>query len=653
MNEETTHYPILYDAPQNRSGKVTLRELTARLFFRFKLFIACAFIVPVVSLYLIHIIPVTYEASAKVLVGYDESVSPFFKEIAVAKRQMVSGQSNAELLKSLPVCYRVVEALDIQSSDIEKPAYKVLLSHFMGPLFRLFEKDSEKSAVSETEAKMHLAGEFQDSVSPKIVLKGRNEVRINDELIDVSLRSFNHDKVAAMTNRLCNEFIDEYYRLYTEEAARAHEYLTQQIRKIETEIFNNNFEKMKNHPTPNHAVHTQNDGGGKWSERNVNADPIIDTLSRQIADLELKLTRLEATFPSDAPEVIKAQTELTAARKRLDIHKAKESAESVLNILKEKQQQADMSLQIYKNRLISIALVEKAVTPKKSATMLILRYVMVGGFGLFAGIAMGIVMVMFFSAIDNRIYTPWDIDGTKGHSVIGSIPETNGMDPTSIPNMELPIREAAGAVMGALGRLDLSGTGKGIILAVSSPSKGEGKTFTVLQIAHAIAHDKRVKVLVVDANFLNPKLSERMGQSENEANQQKGMTDFLRGEEKIKDLIVGTDINNLFLIPSGSNKKRLSLGFYKKSLQAAFEDIRREYDLIIVDTPGLLVSTDAAMFVSESDKVMLVVKAGITRKEILMQSKLIITETGTDFLGAIMNFRKYPIPKIFYGQGSA
>lgn len=651
MNEHTTCRHEYEGYPENRIGKVTLREITSRLFFRFRIFLFCAIAIPIISVYLVYLVPPKYEASAKLLIGYDDSVSPYFKEITVSKRQIISGQSNAEILKSLKVCARVVEELDIEPSDISKPAYKIFLSRIAVLYYTIFGNPSENSNKESKDDLYQLAKEFQNTIEPKIILKGRQEIEVNDELIEVTLTSFNHDKVAAMTNQVCNEFIEEYYSLYAEEAERAYSYLNQQIAKIEQEIRNGNFETLKNRKLPMMPSKGENQSSGRWSERNVQANPLVESIARQVADLELKLGRLTSTFSENSPEVINAKNELSAARNRLNQHKAKESADAVLNILKEKQQQAEMSLQIYSNRLIPISVVEKAVSPKKSSIIIVGRYFLTGFVGLFAGLTIGLVMVMFFSAIDNRIYTPWDVDNGNGYSVIGSIPEIQSIGEKPYDPDVLPYKESASAVMSALGRLDLTGTDKGTILVVTGASKGEGKTFTVLQIASAIAHDKRVKILVVDANFGNPELSRILGSASPETEEKKGLIDFLKGDEKIISLILKTEKENLFLLPAGKDLKRLSLGFFKKSLKTAFKEIRSEYDLIIVDSPGLMVSTDAAMFASESDNVMIITKAGSTRREILKQSIVLLNESGARLMGVVMNFRKYPIPRFFYRKG--
>jgi protein-tyrosine kinase len=651
MNQGPIYQPETKRIPGDRPSRFTMREITARLFFRFKLFLACVILIPVLCVFFASIVPPKYKATAKVLIGYDESVSPYFKEIVIAKRQIISGQSNAEILKSLPVCFQVVKGLELQPSDIAKPAFKVISAYLAGPFYSLFGTHSEKTAPSRDEEAMQLAREFQNTISPNIILKGRQEIEVNNELIEVTVESFNHEKVATMTNRLCNEFIAEYYRLYAEEAKRAHSYLAQQIERIEKEILNGDYENLRIYQLPDRSATTGERSGGKWSERNVNDNPIVESISRQVAELESELGRLRATFSPGSPEVIKIQTQLTTARNRLRSHKAKESTEAVLNILKEKQQQAEMSLQIYQKGLIPISLVEEAVTPKKASAWLMMRYPLFGGMGLFAGLVIGIVMVMFFSAIDNRIYTPWDAENTYGCNVIGSIPEIARMDRSLHENDELPLKEAAGAVMGVLGRLDLIGSGKGIVLVVTGPSRGEGKTSTALQIAGAIAHDQRVKILVVDANFENPDLSTMLSQGSPTADQQKGLIDFFKGEVLIHDLIVNTKLSNLDLLPAGLNRKRHTLGFFKKSLKKALQDMRSDYDLIVVDTPGLLLSTDASMFASESDYAVMVIKSGVTRREILAKSIGIEQESGVRFLGVLMNFRRYPIPRIFYRQG--
>lgn len=613
----------------------SIREIIYKLFFRFKLFLFCTFLIPLCALLMIHIIPPNYKATSKIIIKHNDSVTPFFDEIVTSRKQVISGQSNVEIIRSLPICGKVIEKLDLKSSDMAKPAYKIIIAYLARAYY--YFKDYEETEPEQNSDQnsnpelMRLAKEFKDTITPRIIQKGRGAFLVKDELIEVEVKSFNRKKVALITNTLCNEFIDEFYRIYENEATQAYDYLTKQIEITQKQI----------------AIDTQPGGklsGEEWAGRNINSNPIVTRIARQVAELEKELFRLQQVYSSNSPEVKKGKAELNEAAKRLENHKASESADIILNILIEKRRTAYMTLQLYTNRLIPISIVEKAVTPKRSSLMLAARYGVVGCFGVIIGILCGFILSMFFSAIDNKLYTPWDIERHSDLEVIGSIRESTKSIKQFLPVAVLPLESIGNTIMNMLGMLDLMSTEKGRVLLITSPVSKEGKTMVAFQAATALAQDKRAKTLLIDANFEHHDLSDHYARQD-----AKGMIDVLVGDALINDVIIPCEDDNFDIVLSGTDQIRQQTGFYKKSLKKAFEELRNQYDLIVVDAPGLLSSVDAALFASEADSVVLVVKAGVTRRETIKNSTLILERSDTKIAGVILNFRKFPVPKLFYG----
>jgi len=623
-------------------NKFSVREIIYRLFFRLRLFLFCSLMIPLIALLMIHQIPPTYKVTSKIIIKHNDSVTPFFNEIATSRKQIISGQSTVEIIRSLPICEKVVEKLKLKSSDMAKPAYKILLFHLARIYYFIKGDEVEKTENSSNQgvnnALLRLAEDFKNTITPRIIQQGRDSIRVQDEMIEIEVKSFNRAKVALITNTLSNEFIDEFYRIYEDEATQAYDYLTKQIEVTRKQI---NFDSKS---------------GAKlfekeWSERNINSNPIITRIAKQIAELEKELFKLQNVYASDSPEVKKAKAELDEAIKRLTNHKATESAEAILNILTEKRRTAYMTLQLYTNRLIPISIVEKAVTPKKSSLIIAARYGIVGGLGMVTGVFTGFILVMFFSALDNRLFTPWDIERYSNLEVIGSIQKSDKISRRSLSFEFIPVESADNAVMNMLGMLDLMSSKRGKILLITSPVSSEGKTTVALQSAIALARDKRAKTLLIDANFKNPDLSRsHIAQNEESTEySQKGMVDVLVGDVLIGDVITSVNMNNFDIVLAGTNQTREQVGFYKKSLKKAFEELRDKYDLIVIDSPGLLSSVDAALFASEADSVVLVIKAGTTRLETVKNATSILERLDIKAVSAIINFRKYPVPRLFYG----
>jgi receptor protein-tyrosine kinase len=303
-----------------------------------------------------------------------------------------------------------------------------------------------------------------------------------------------------------------------------------------------------------------------------------------------------------------------------------------------------MTVELYKNRLIPVSIVEEAATPKYSRTLIIGRYVIFGSIGLVIGLVLGLTLVMFYSAIDSRIFTPWEVEKECDLQVIGSFPAISANKAQSLSVWDFLLSEFSPTALQVLGRLDLIGWKQGQIMLVTSASIGEGKTTTALQIMAALIRDKETRVLLVDGNFYRPELTRLFGKAD-----QSGIVDVLKGLAEIKEVIRSTEAENLHFISVGRIDNRLELGFFKKSLNRALNEIRSNYDLILIDSSDVLSSTESTVFASESDRVLMVIKAGSTRRALLVNTLSALEHASRRPFGAILNFRRFPIPKMFYG----
>ena len=85
-----------------------------------------------------------------------------------------------------------------------------------------------------------------------------------------------------------------------------------------------------------------------------------------------------------------------------------------------------------------------------------------------------------------------------------------------------------------------------------------------------------------------------------------------------------------------------------KNFTMMMEALRRHYDYIIVDTPPIGVVIDAAIIAQRCDGTVLVVESGTNRRKMVQKAKEQLEQTGTPFLGVILN--KFNIKAAEYGS---
>ena len=626
-----TDAPCATDMRNKPPAPVSPREIAVKLFFRFRLFLICTIAVTLTTLVLTILIPPTYTVTAKLLIKY-ETENPFFGEIATQKLQIVSGRSNAEIIRSIDLCRSVVESLQLGRADIDRPAYKRLVEYLLLP-FTLFSSSDSKQKTAV------LADNLKQSIETKTIQKDRTELVVSDELIEVTVPSPNRSKVATIANTLCKKFIDEYYKNSEAEAQRAYEYLTDQAMKAESDLDSLQTGAAGTAAATAVPGFSFNEAGDK----NISANPLVENLSNQVARLQVELGRLRHVYTENSPEVQRARDELDRARVLLQKNESQETAKSMLNIIRTKRQQAFMTLQLYKHRLIPISIVEEALPPTSSGTAILIRFLVNTLLGLAGGMTLGIALVILFTALDHRIYASWELEKELGLNVLCSIPAIEKQGPLFSSLTELPLPEATSGLIQVLGKLDLIGRDMGRVMLVTSPTSGEGKTTLALQLACALSRDKRTNVLLIDAALKSGGLSSLIPHEGVE-----GMVDVLKNERTIAEVLRPTAIKNLAFVPTGTIGNRLELGFFKKTLHEAIAAIRPGYDVIIIDAAGLLVSPEAPLLASEADAVLMTIKAGATHKEPLRNALELLGQLGICSCDAVLNFRRFPIPPAFY-----
>ncbi|GCF95133.1 tyrosine protein kinase [Enterococcus florum] len=172
-------------------------------------------------------------------------------------------------------------------------------------------------------------------------------------------------------------------------------------------------------------------------------------------------------------------------------------------------------------------------------------------------------------------------------------------------------------------------------LMFTSSEANEGKTTTIANLAISYA-DKGTKVLLVDADMRNPSIHKAF-QLTNEL----GLSNLLSDEDiKFDDVIKCTIIENLSIITSGSSKKEPSDLLDSQNFDFFIDSCKSKFDLILFDTPPLIVSSDSLIVSNKVEGLILIVRENFTKKKSLKRAMDMIQLSESSLFGIIYNDTK-------------
>jgi len=180
----------------------------------------------------------------------------------------------------------------------------------------------------------------------------------------------------------------------------------------------------------------------------------------------------------------------------------------------------------------------------------------------------------------------------------------------------------------------------GIVVGVTSPGEGDGKTLTAINLAGALAQDTRARVLLVDLNLRH--LGDNVRKYlDLHKDADTGVSDWL-GHETSESELASYLLHgfNLHLIPSGTSVDSPYALLKSTRLDELFRQAREMYDYIIVDTPHALMLPDIDLISRVVDSFIVVVKADSTPQEKLEETLNMMSQEKV--LGLVLNGNSAP-----------
>ncbi len=181
------------------------------------------------------------------------------------------------------------------------------------------------------------------------------------------------------------------------------------------------------------------------------------------------------------------------------------------------------------------------------------------------------------------------------------------------------------------------------VISVTSVNPGEGKSTTSINIAWSFAR-AGYKTLLIDGDIRNSVMSGVFKSREKIT----GLTEFLSGTTDLSHGLCDTNIENLFVVQSGSVSPNPTALLQSKNFNDMIETLRKYFDYIIVDTAPIGIVIDAAIITQKCDASILVTAMGEANKHDVQKAKQQLEQTGKPFLGVVLN--KFDVQRKKYGS---
>ena len=167
---------------------------------------------------------------------------------------------------------------------------------------------------------------------------------------------------------------------------------------------------------------------------------------------------------------------------------------------------------------------------------------------------------------------------------------------------------------------------------VTSAHMGEGKSVTALNLAQAMAQRKG-PVLIMDCDLRKGSVARAL-----ELDADKGLSTVLSGTDRLEEALQQCpEQSNLWVLPCGPVPPNPAELLGSDSMAELWKQLSSRYEHIIIDSPPVLLVTDATILSNLADGVILVAESGKTPRAALLRTRRILDDAGARILGVALN----------------
>ena len=352
---------------------------------------------------------------------------------------------------------------------------------------------------------------------------------------------------------------------------------------------------------------------------------VMETLSKNRTGLQLERNKYLEEQGKLMSRISKVPTQEKLFR---SIERQQQIKENLYLLLLQKREETQLSLAVTapKAKIVDYAhSTEKPVAPKKLIIMLA---------ALLVGIVLPFGVIYIRELLDNKIKTKHDIERLSETVVLAELPKIRKGESDIVGRNDLsPMAEAFRILITNMNFM-IPKKEKGKVVFVTSTIKGEGKTFTSVNLALTLANPNR-KVIIIGSDIRNPQLQ----RYDKNSRVYMGLTEFLYDENVTLDKVIHQSNMNphLDVIYSGAIPPNPTELLTNGRYQVLLETLKPLYDYIIVDTAPLMLVTDTFLFADLADTTLYVTRSNYTEEKLIDFANKNIKANKIKNVGFVLN----------------
>lgn len=196
----------------------------------------------------------------------------------------------------------------------------------------------------------------------------------------------------------------------------------------------------------------------------------------------------------------------------------------------------------------------------------------------------------------------------------------------------------------AIGKTASAGEKMNLIM-VASAMPGAGKTFCAVNLAASISLERELNVLLVDGDVAKPHISRAFGLED-----RPGLTELLADDSMtLEDVLVRTDLNDIQVLPAGCRHTQSTELLASERMSDIMNELTTRYmdRIVVMDSPPLLVTSEAQAVAKQAGQIILIVEAGRTGHQQVAEMLEVLDRDKA--INVILNKSNYTQPGGYYG----
>ncbi|MCS7151863.1 MAG: polysaccharide biosynthesis tyrosine autokinase [Endomicrobia bacterium] len=513
--------------------------------------------------------------------------------------------------------------------------------------------------AERTAEKIGLVSEFTDEITKQNIVssiqgKIRAERIADSNLVRIIATSSNKEETAKLANATAEVYIEKGIEDRTKRARELREFIEKQLVDAEKAL-KESEEKLR-----------------EFTEK-TKTTGVGGQLAVELLSLQTKKAELLKTYTEKHPDVISLNQKIKFIEEQLtklpkeELEYARLTREVKLNeelytLLAKRYKEAQIS---EADRVQTAFIVTPATVPSRPIRP---NYISNLTLGTFIGVILGLIFAFIVEHLDTSIATIEEVETFLELRVIGVIPHIEEkiqkrkfvLIPVVKSNIEdiknklviyhsvkSPYVESYHTLRTNIKFTQEHVETRGIVLFTSS-GIAEGKTLTSVNFALAAAI-AGVKTLFVELDLRRPSVHRWFG-----INRVPGFVDYVSGRKSLDEvlhtttdfLLGGLDVERIVATPGLENFTFLSCGNIppnpvdvlssSNTVEALFE-LKEKYELVVLDTPPVLLFADALILSKYATYVVLVYRVGRIARGALKRAKDMLSSIKANVVGVVLN----------------